>query len=120
MSNRNKIIQIRFTEKELAMVEAICEKFGNISKSDAIRRCIQDRFIKIFPVYIKNVGGAGVPDEELTPEQICEQLGGKVGRREGNQVCILPHGVGENIVPLSMMGQKGMVGDYRVGHYKKV
>lgn len=88
MANRIQLIQARLTENELKMVEALCERMGNIPKADMIRRCIQDRYRREFPVYITEKRGSGSPvEEEFTPEQLCEQKGGKVIVREGIPVC---------------------------------
>lgn len=88
MGNRSNIIQIRLTDVEVKMVEALCERMGDIPKSDAVRRCIQDRYKREFPVYITEKRGSIRPlDEELTPEQACEKAGGTVVRREGTPVC---------------------------------
>jgi len=95
MGSRINKIQIRLTNIEVKMVEALQGRMGDISKSDAVRRCIQERFKKEFPAYItKEYGGIKITqkEEELTPEQICEGVGGKVIKREdGGKMCELKY-----------------------------
>lgn len=49
-----------------------------------------------------------------TPEQICEMLGGKVGKNDSGPVCFEPSERKGLVVPLSLMGHKGLAGDYRI------
>ena len=114
MSNRPNTIQIRLTAREVAMIESLAGKFGDIPKSDVVRRCVADRFKKEFPEYLRNKQSPGIPEEDLTPEQICEMLGGKVSNNESGPVCVGPNGRRGLVVPMTMMGQKGEAGDYRV------
>ena len=61
-----------------------------------------------------NKGSGIVSNDEMTPEQICEALGGKVSRNESGPVCLIPKGHNVVSVPMTMMGEKGMLGDYRI------
>lgn len=116
MNKRNHSISVRMTDREASMVEAMAKKYGDISFSDVFRRCVQERFSKVFPAYVKKKDeiGAGIPDEELTQEQICEMLTGKVIKNDAGLACFEPNGLRGLVVPLSLMGQQGMKGDYRI------
>lgn len=59
------------------MVDILSEKFGGISRSDVIRRCIEERYRKVFPNYVQKKIKQEV-EEKITDEQFCEQVGGKV------------------------------------------
>ena len=112
MARRTLLIGVRVTEKEKAMIEALSTSYGDERAADVLRRCMQERFIKAFPLYARkgDNSAVGVPSEQLTPEQICEKLGGRVGKNESGAVCLLPWGVsGTRSVPMSLMGQ----GDYK-------
>lgn len=89
MDKRSNTIQIRTTTGEQKMVESLCDRLGGIPKSDLIRRLIQERFRKEFPVYIVNKKGNNSPLEvNLTNEQKCERRGGKPVRDgAGNSIC---------------------------------
>jgi len=89
MSNRGNTIQVRLTDGEKKMLEALCTKWGSIPMSDVIRRCLLDRFKKEFPVYLAKEKRVAQPVEEITDEQFCESYGGKVGKNDGGMtVCI--------------------------------
>ena len=107
-------INLRLTDREKAMIDALATYYGGVSSSEVLRRTLAERFNKAFPAYTKKISGAGIPDEELSQEQICEMLGGKVTKDASGPVCEFPHGTMKKRVPLTMMGQVGITGDYRV------
>ena len=89
MANRINLLQVRLTDGELKMVEALCEREGGIPKADVVRRCIEYKFKKEFPVYITERKGTVSPLKVvLTNEQRCERVGGEVGVDSfGTDVC---------------------------------
>ena len=91
--NRNKTIQVRLTELENKMVETLSEGFGGISRSDTIRRCVQEKYKKAFPLYLTTKKDSFVKplveERELTPEQACERAGGKVETVNGIPMCVI-------------------------------
>lgn len=93
MTKRLKIINVRLTDGELLMIHALSKKYGDISLSDVMRRCVQERYGRVFPVYLEKSGyikPLKVPEQQLTDEQYCESVGGKVGGgTEGNTVCFI-------------------------------
>lgn len=93
------------TDGELEMVESLCAKLGGIPKSDLLRRCLQERYLKVFPVYLTKKRGSVEPIErELTPEEACEKAGGKVVTREGTLMCQIKVKEGyERNVPLTRL-----------------
>src|SRR3990167_9839458 len=86
MTKRIKMLQSRLTDGEVKMVEALCERLGGIKCSDMIRRLIQERYKKEFPVYMEKRGTITSLGEDLTPEQICEMNGGKVYKGDNGMV----------------------------------
>lgn len=94
MTRRRKSINIRMTDGELLMVKALSVKYGNISFPDVVRRCVQERFSKVFPIYLEKSGyikplKTPEPKQELTDEQFCELCGMKPFRdkESGNMRC---------------------------------
>lgn len=113
MNKRENSINVRMTDGELAMVEALSKKYGGISFSDVIRRVVEERFSKAFPMYTRKneTAGVGVPPVELTKEQICEMKGGRIEKNGSGLVCVFQKSRGMNLtVPLSMMGE----GEYKL------
>jgi hypothetical protein len=94
MTNVNKttIIQVRTGEVENQMVQELCKKLGS-RPPELIRGLIRDKHTKMFPAYTPQARMQAIeriPDEELTPEQICEKAGGRIGTNgAGDRVCIL-------------------------------
>jgi hypothetical protein len=88
-NKRINLIQVRLTDGELIMLEALCLKWGSIPKSDVVRRSVLDRFKKEFPVYLTKEKRVAQPVEEITDEQFCESFGGKVGKspKDGVPLC---------------------------------
>jgi hypothetical protein len=104
MTNRTKNIRVRITDKEEEMIKTLAVIFGDISVSDTIRRCIQERYQRAFPAYKKKNNGISKEEEEtLTVEQLCEKSGGKISKHEGTPVCVFQHPSGgmTGRVPLS-------------------
>lgn len=93
MPKRNKSLNIRLTDGELLMIQALSKKYGDISFSDVMRRCVQERFSKVFPVYLEKSGyikPLKIPEQQLTDEQYCESVGAKVeSGTEGNIMCFV-------------------------------
>lgn len=90
-----------FSNKEKEMLDKMCEVMG-CNASELFRSFIRDRYLKLFPPYrTDKLKGEG--EEELTPEQQCEKMGGVVGVREGIPVCIVK--VSENITRMVPIGR---------------
>jgi hypothetical protein len=104
-----KEIRITFciNDREKEMLEACLKQSGKCI-SEFIRGLLNREYDKLFPPYLTSptLAAKRVPKEELTNEQICEMKGGKVGMREGIEVCIKK--VGESStksVPLSRISE---------------
>ena len=96
-------VLIRFTPKEFAMVEALSTSYGDIKPSEVVRRCIEERFRKAFPVYARKGAdvGAGVPEEDMTPEQTVEKFGGSIVTREGIRMATFKDGALQRYIPMN-------------------
>ena len=87
---RIKLFQIRLTEKEDKMLEMLGEFYGDVTKSEALRRCLGEGFNKAFPAYKRGTQAARKELEtKLTPEELCERAGGVVTEKEGIPVCAI-------------------------------
>ena len=91
LNNKGRLVQFRVSEKEGLMLDKLCDQFG-AKTSEYVRGLIRDRFFKVFPNYStkKEIRQAIVAVEpQLTPEQYCEQKGGRVETVNGIQMCVL-------------------------------
>lgn len=71
------------------MFKELCEKLGS-GKSELIRGWLRDGYRREFPAYRSAALKQEKDFVDLTPEQICEQAGGVVKRKDGIEVCVLP------------------------------
>ena len=115
-----KRVNIFFDDKEWSLVEALQNKYGG-KANEIIKSSVKFNFDKSFPAYkmkglqLKQARAMITPPEEdLTPEQICEMLGGKVTKKDGTSICYEPNERRGLVVPLTLMGKKGIMGDYTV------
>src|SRR3990167_8632069 len=101
--NKSKIIQVRISEGEAKMLEEVCEKWSTRT-SEYIRALIRDAHRRTFPAYAaKSARPISEDEPELTPEQACEQAGGKIETHEGIQMCVFQISKSmKRKVPLSM------------------
>lgn len=84
---KSKLLQVRIGAREEEMLGALCERLGS-KQSEFLRSLIREKFLKVFPRYAIKKGEKDVLNEpELTPEQACEQAGGKVVTKDGVQMC---------------------------------
>ncbi len=85
---------IKFTDRELEMLSLLKDVTGAGSLSAIIHDALYSYFKKVFPYYSRKKKDTKdfieQKQEELTPEQKCEQAGGKVDKI--NEMCILPYG----------------------------
>lgn len=106
-------INLYIDENEERNLKALLKRYGGKATS-YLRTILKQAYEKDFGGYKAkdNIITGGTPDVELTPEQICEQLGGKVFKdTAGNVFARLPRGPSAFInVPMSMMGK----GDYKI------
>jgi hypothetical protein len=85
---REKLIQIRLSVREAAMLDGLLKDAG-CKTSEMIRRLIAGEYHKLNPPY-----KAGTPrmihekEPELTWEQKCEAIGGEVGERVNAKGCV--------------------------------
>lgn len=88
-TKRNKVFQCCLTEEEEAMIIELTKFFGGVSKSDVLRRCIQERYNKLHPPYKGNKKiEIPKPVVQLTDEQFCEKCGGSIVKDSmGFNVC---------------------------------
>ena len=113
---------INFTDKTLSMIDFIKESEGHNNFSATVISIISRYYDKKYYTKWnqpknKKVILPSIPEEQMTEEQICESLGGKVERdNNGTMVCKGPIGYeGSSIsAPLTLMGEKGAAGDYRI------
>ena len=73
------------------MINSLCERLGK-RRPELLRGLISEKFLKVFPKYAEKKGEAPaveVPEIELSPEQLCEQAGGKVQNVEGTMMCVI-------------------------------
>lgn len=100
-------LQSRLTEGEVKMVEELVKAYGGIDKSDLVRRLIQEKYRKEFPVYmVKGPERKKLEEVALSDEQFCEQCGGTVFKDsvDGKLKCRLKRidGGSEYVVPVEL------------------
>lgn len=110
------IKQITLTGREQEVLEFIQKQEGQPKLTDVIHSCIANYYrIQYFNKQYMVRGKKPLTVEpDMTQEQICEALGGKVSKNESGPVCLIPRGRNHSSVPMSLMGQKGELGDYRL------
>lgn len=117
MKNINKTIQVRLSEGESRMFNDLCSRFS-CGVTELVKDWLRYNHKKTFPAYPTKQASSFTPVSqgvELTPEQICEQLGGTVVKDSaGNPKARFPRGTTFVMVPLSLMGKLGEAGDYRI------
>lgn len=93
-SEKKEAIQFRMSIVEREMLMELCAKFGT-SISELLRGLVHDKYTKTFPAYMvgkKYSRGSeflSITADELTPEQACEAVGGKIITENGIQKCSL-------------------------------
>ena len=99
MEKRLYNVNVRLTNGELEMLKALARQYGGVSLPDSVRRCIEERFRKAFPLYVKQEKSGAVmivtPEKDLSDEQFCEKYGGKIVKGEAGPLCeqTYPNGV---------------------------
>ena len=88
-----KRINVTFDDREASLISALQKEYGG-STPQIIRTAVKVYFDKAFPAHARAARGGKVvellPEEEqLTPEQYCEQKGGRVETVNGIPMCIL-------------------------------
>lgn len=74
--------------REEKLLTILLKKYGG-SAQNLFRSFLKDKFDKAFPAYtIKTKGGQNPMLVDLTPEQFCEQVGGKIDQMA--RVCMFP------------------------------
>ena len=82
-----KRINLMLSDSESRNLELLIGKYGG-KATGFLRTLLKQAFEKEYGGYKeKSVKGIIDPEDELTPEQVCEKAGGKVVTREGIQVC---------------------------------
>jgi hypothetical protein len=83
----SKRINIKIDDQEERILNILIKRYGG-RPPQIFRDALKFKFDKVFPNYaaIKEAKEI-IPDEELTPEQICEQHGGQVKTINGIRVC---------------------------------
>lgn len=72
-------VHLKLTDRELKMIKFLQVKEGQEDVPSVIHDCIRDHYIKQYVTKHKQGGGADpLTKIELTPEQLCEQVGGRV------------------------------------------
>jgi len=104
MENIRKTIQVRLSDGEAKMVDELCQRF-DCGVSALVKEWIRWNHKKTFPAYAAGTSKLVKPldpDDELTNEQLCEKLGGKVVKGEFGYSCRFPT-IGENgvLVPIT-------------------
>lgn len=85
---KSEVVLVRLSGQEKFMLEKICEKFG-AKAPEYIRSVIREKFQRAFPAYTTKKNEALIEEsQQLTPEQACEQAGGRIETVNGIQVCI--------------------------------
>lgn len=71
------------------MLDQLLSRFGTRT-SEYLRSLIREKHSKVFPAYT-NTGKAKILEvqEELTPEQACESVGGRIENVNGVQMCVI-------------------------------
>ena len=94
MAKRLRLVHVRMTEKEFAMAESLAESFGDVSLPDVMRQCLRLQFNKTFPAYVRKGDkvDAGIPEDEITPEQTVEKFGGRIEVVEGVRMAVFKDG----------------------------
>lgn len=93
-NTKQKRLGVPMTVREKEMLDQITGYLG-CNASEWVRSMIREKFTKLFPVYTQRAQiKAGIrTDRVLTPEEMCEQAGGKCGiNAEGAKVCIFTNG----------------------------
>ena len=103
---KNKLIQIHLTEEGLNKLDSIRMRLDGISRSEAVREAIRDKFGKLFPPYMarnlqtspEGIIGIIANSAPITDEQFCESKGGKLGK---NNFGIIVFKVGLSSIPIN-------------------
>ncbi len=106
-------INVTLDDQETRILNALIKKYGG-KPAAVIRESLKFRYDKMAPAYVK-VKGAPTPlidPEDLTPEQICEQIpGGKVTRENGNMMCEV--GTGTGITNYYLLGSDELAKEWK-------
>ena len=113
---------IDFSSRVMEMMKFIIEQEGHKNFTSSLHSIISQYYNKnYYSKWNKSKGEKvallSIPEDKMTEEQMCEALGGKVVRdNNGTLTCKGPIGYeGSSIsAPLSLMGEKGAAGDYRI------
>ena len=99
---KTKIIQMRLSEGESKMINELCQRFS-CSVSDLVRGWLRYNHKKTFPAYRSRKSmRVEVLEKDLTPEQACEQAGGRVEIQNGVPMCVFQMSPGlKRNIPIS-------------------
>jgi len=107
-----KRINIFLDNQQERLLNILLKKYGGKAPG-FFKDLLRDKYDKSFPPYNegKKVARAIkdlIPEEELTPEQLCEQIhGGRVIKSpDGSMKCEYREGAFKTTAPLSMVGTK--------------
>lgn len=88
-----KRVNIIFDDREAGLLSALQKEYGG-SLPQVIRDAVKFRFDKTFPPRLRSTGSKVQAtlleaEPELTPEQACESVGGKVESVNGVPMCVI-------------------------------
>lgn len=79
-----------FDDQEIGLLESLQNKYGG-TLPQVIRDAVKFRYDKAFPPHTRSLKRSELtkvaPEQDLSPEQKCEQKGGKVSVHNGIPVC---------------------------------
>ena len=99
-------INLFLDEVEEKNLKALLEKFGG-KAPEYLRSLLRGAYAKAFPSYMENKPKliSGIEEPELTQEQMCEAVGGKIVTENGIPTCTIA--ISKNMtrsIPLSLLG----------------
>ena len=88
-NKKTSLVQFRVSGQERVMLDQLLSRFGSMT-SEYLRSLIREKHSKVFPAYAATGKAKALDLEpELTPEQACEQAGGKVEVVNGIPMCVI-------------------------------
>src|SRR3990172_7614825 len=96
-----KRINLFLSDSEHSNLESLVKRYGG-KPTSFLRTLIKQAFEKEYGGYkFKSVRAIKEPEEELTPEQLCERAGGKIEMRNGEKKCVFKMSEGfERVFPV--------------------
>lgn len=81
-------INLILDDKEFGLLEELKNFYGG-KPQQILREALKFKYDKVFPPHMRDIKSLSLSksEEELTPEQQCEKVGGVITTNEGFKVC---------------------------------